>query len=411
MSEVHMSFSLTYEKLLTDLHMAYIDARRHKRTKAYVRHFEAHAEENLRQLATDLWERTYRPEPATCFIVTEPKRREVFAAQFRDRIVHHLYFNYTHEMLERTFIQDSYSCIKHRGTHYGISRLERHIRRASQNYTEPCWVLKMDISGYFMHIVRQRLLNITLRQLGRMATHRVEKGARMLWKERTDMDFVKYLTREIVLQDPTKDCRRQGSVLDWYGLPRNKSLFYTGKGRGLPIGNLTSQLFSNVYLNELDQYMKRERKCRHYGRYVDDLYVVSADREWLLDLVKPVTEFLKERLGLDVNRDKTMVCDVRMGVEFLGAYLKPRRRYVRNSTVERMRQVLPQLAKVNDPREMRDRVNSMLGILSHYRSYHIARDVFYGFQPAWHFGYYVAGMKKYVLYPKFLPENERRDED
>jgi len=168
-----MSYQLTREKLLDDLHQAYYDARRHKRQKPYQQRFERDAEANLEVLCDELWNRRYAPQPATCFIITDPKRREVFAAQFRDRIVHHLYYNYVHEMLERTFIQDSYSCIKHRGTHYGIARLERHIRRESQNYQEPCYVLKMDISGYFMHIDRLRLLDITLRQLGRMAGHRI----------------------------------------------------------------------------------------------------------------------------------------------------------------------------------------------------------------------------------------------
>ena len=146
-------FHLTREQLLADLHQAYLDARRHKRQKPYQQHFERHAEANLKQLCDELWTRSYRPGPATCFIITDPKRREVFAAQFRDRVVHHLYYNYVHEMLERTFIQDSYSCIRHRGTHYGIARLERHIRRESQNYQVPCYVLQMDLQGYIHQIV------------------------------------------------------------------------------------------------------------------------------------------------------------------------------------------------------------------------------------------------------------------
>ncbi|MBQ7181593.1 MAG: RNA-directed DNA polymerase, partial [Bacteroidaceae bacterium] len=282
-----MAYRLTREQLLADLHQAYYDARRHKRSKPYQQRFERNAVANLSQLCDELWERRYEPQPSTCFIITDPKRREVFAAQFRDRIVHHLYYNYVHEMLERTFIQDSYSCIRHRGTHYGIARLERHIRRESQNYTVPCYVLKMDISGYFMHIDRQRLLDITLRQLRRMASHRL--GARatssatetgihtteaggdarvpLRGRDVVDMAFVEWLTRIIIQQDPTQNCRWRGTLLDWQGLAHDKSLFRSPPGCGLPIGNLTSQLFSNVYLNELDQYMKRTLHCRHYGRY------------------------------------------------------------------------------------------------------------------------------------------------
>ena len=142
-----MPYYLTYDQLLLDLHQAYIDARRNKRQKPYQQRFEACAESNLSSLCDELWRRAYSPGPSSCFVITDPKLREVFAAHFRDRIVHHLYFNYTHEMLERTFIADSYSCIKGRGTHYGIKRLERHIQQESQNYMEPCYVLKMDIKG------------------------------------------------------------------------------------------------------------------------------------------------------------------------------------------------------------------------------------------------------------------------
>lgn len=139
---------MTRDELLNDLRQAYLDARRRKRNKPYQQRFEANLESNLESLCDALWNRTYKPLPSDCFIVTDPKRREVFAAHFRDRIVHHLYFNYTHELFERTFIQDSYSCIKGRGTHFGIHRLRQHILQESRNYTRNCYVLKMDIRGY-----------------------------------------------------------------------------------------------------------------------------------------------------------------------------------------------------------------------------------------------------------------------
>ena len=408
-----MAFQLTREQLLADLHQAYYDARRHKRQKPYQKHFEKHADTNLERLCDELWQRRYRPQPSTCFIITDPKQREVFAAQFRDRIVHHLYYNYVHMMLERTFIADSYSCIKHRGTHYGIARLERHIRRESQNYTVQCYVLKMDIRGYFMHIDRRRLLDITLRQLRRMAVHRV--GARaslpatvaggdarvpLRWRDRVDMEFVEYLTRTIILQDPTVNCRCRGSLLDWHGLPHDKSLFHSPDGCGLPIGNLTSQLFSNVYLNELDQYAKRTLRCRHYGRYVDDFYVVSTDRSWLGSIQQPLRDFLNERLGLDVNLGKTRVVNVCQGVEFLGAFLKPRRRYVSSATLGRMAAKVPRLSTCRSPELLRSTINSFLGLLSHYRSYHLRRSLFAPLTNVCQYGYYQLGCSKYILYPR-----------
>ena len=206
----------------------------------------------------------------------------VLTANFRDRIVHHLYFNYTHEMFERTFIEDSYSCIKGRGTHYGIARLRRHIMKESRNYARPCFVLKMDIRGYFMNINRKKLLEFCLETLEKMGHHKVSDKLGARWSDYVDLDFVRYLTREIVLLDPTKECRIVGSLSDWDELPHDKSLFYSPKDCGLPIGNLTSQLFSNVYLNQFDQFMKRNLHCKHYGRYVDDFFVVGNDKGWLV---------------------------------------------------------------------------------------------------------------------------------
>ena len=392
-----MCFHLTYPQLLDDLHAAYYDARRHKRNKPYQQRFESRAEENLRELCDELWDRTYEPRPSTCFIITYPKRREVFAAQFRDRIVHHLYYNYTHEMLERTFIEDSYSCIKGRGTHYGIQRLESHIRKESQNYTEACYVLKMDIRGYFMHINRQRLLDITISSLRRMSKHKVGKGTSGRWRDRVDMDFVEYLSRTIILLNPVEGCRRRGSVLQWKGLPREKSLFHSDEGCGLPIGNLTSQLFSNVYMNELDQYAKRVLHCRHYGRYVDDFYVVSADREWLRGIAAPITAFLRKRLCLEVNAGKTVICDVCKGVCFLGAYLKPHRLYVSNATLRRMEAKVALLHRRETPWLLQSSLNSFLGLLSHYNSYRIRYGMFYGLRFVYRHGHYLRGMRKYVL--------------
>lgn len=252
----HLSFAsvfcLSRQQLLSDLYEAYYDARRHKRNKPYQKRFEANLDENLNELCDELFSRTYKPRPSTCFIITDPKKREVFAADFRDRIVHHLYYNYMHEMFERTFIHDTYSCIKGRGTHYGIGRLESHIRKESQGFTVPCYVMKMDIRGYFMHIDRRRLLDICVATIDRMALHRVSKHRCERWCEVVDIDFVKYLTSEIVMLDSLVGCSVKGEPSDWDNLPHDKSLFHTPQGCGLPIGNLTSQLFSNVYLNVLD---------------------------------------------------------------------------------------------------------------------------------------------------------------
>lgn len=370
-----MKYQLTYTQLLHDLYIAYFDARKYKTHKPYVLEFEKNLHQNLEALCRSLLNRTYKAQPSTCFIINYPKKREVFAAAFVDRIVHHLYYNYTHELYERTFIQDTYSCIKERGTLYGINRLYSHIRKESHNYQRSCYILHLDIRGYFMHIDRNVLLRIALGTLDRMSTHRIHKGCCKTWQEIVDIDFVKWLTEEIIMLNPKEKCIIVGSSDDWIGLDINKSLFYVEDGKGLPIGNLTSQLFSNVYLNALDQFMKRVLKCRHYGRYVDDSYVVSCDKEWLLSLVPQVEKFLAEVLCLELHLGKVSIDSSDKGVEFLGSYLKHHRTYISNHTLHRMNDKLSH-TRMEDAEAVKRTVNSYLGMMKHHSSYHLRRRMF-----------------------------------
>ncbi len=369
-----MAYTLTKKALLLDLYAAYACAKQHKASKPYVLHFRKYLDKNLRKLCDDLWKRKYKPEPSSCFIVMRPKQREVFAAQFRDRVVHHLYYNYTHVLYERTFIQDSYSCIPGRGTHYGVERLEKHIRQESRNYTRKCYALKLDKRGYFMHIDRNKLLKITIGTLDKMSTHKLGKGVNT-WNDYLDMDFVKWLSTEIIMLDPKTNCHIVGSVKDWEGLDHNKSLFYTNDGCGLPIGNLTSQLLSNVYLNSFDQYMKRELGCKHYGRYVDDSFVISSDKEWLLSLIPKIRAFLKEKLGLDLHMGKLHIIDVSLGVEFLGAFVRKFRTYVSRASLGRsVRSILD--LDMSDAGQAWRSINSFVGMMAHYTSYFVRCRIF-----------------------------------
>lgn len=370
---------ITREQLLQDLYIAFYDARRHKGKMSYVVKFEKDLKKNIEDLCDDLIWRRYSAQPSKCFIVYKPKQREVFAAQFRDRIVHHLYYNYTHQMFERTFIADCYSCIPGRGTHYGIQRLTDHMRRESLNWHETAYVMKLDIRGYFMHIDRRRLLDIAIATIHRMASHRVSKHGCETFGDTMDIDFICWLTREIVLLDPATNCEIVGSKSDWDGLDWNKSLFHTPDGCGLPIGNLTSQLFSNVYLNEFDQYMKRTLKCKRYGRYVDDAYVVSADKEWLLNIVPQVREFLHQRLSLDIHMGKLTITEIHHGVEFLGAFIKPYRTYISNQSLRRMQKSVAKLSTSDHEKTQRS-ISSFLGVLMHYASYRIRTDLFFNLE-------------------------------
>ena len=355
-------------RLLEDLYRAYLSARAHKRGKEYQVRFEMNQERELVKLRDELLTRTYEPRPSSCFIVHDPKMREVFAAAFRDRIVHHLFYNYTHEAFERTFIADSYSCVVGRGTHYGIERLKRHIRSCSRNWSRDAYVLKLDIRGYFMHIDREILL-ARCREI--LAKARARRGDAAFGG--ASAGFVDYLLEKICLLDPLEDCRVIGDREEWRKLPKDKSLFRSEKGCGLPIGNLSSQLFSNVYLGMLDEYVKRELKVRHYGRYVDDVFIVAETKDELKALIGPIRSFLRERLRLELSERKTRISAVRHGVEFLGAFVKPFRTYVSGRTLQRIRRHVNSVTARMRPARAQAIVNSSLGVLSHYESFCVRR--------------------------------------
>ena len=318
--------TLTKDQLLVDLLIAYHDASKHDRQ--YVIDFEKDLMKNLTQIRDELYERFFEHGPFTTFIAPRPHPREIFAANFKDRIVHHLYYNYLHKQFESTFIYDCYSCIKKRGTSFGIQRLKHHILSESQNYTKKCYVLKIDIKAYFININRKILLNIVLNQIDRFEqSHKYDY---------LDFDFLRYLSKLIILLDPLKNIR-QICPEAWETYKKYKSLFFAKLFCGLPIGNLTSQLFSNVYLNLLDQFIKRILKVKHYGRYVDDAYLISCSKEFLLYCIPKIKEFIKLNLGLEINCAKIIIREVKYGVEFLSAYIKPFRMYIANQTLHRMK--------------------------------------------------------------------------
>ena len=361
-------YCLTREQLLFDLYIAYYNAARHKHKMAYVVKFERDLRQNLEELCDDLLTGRYQAQPSKCFVIDYPKKREVFAAMFRDRIVHHLYFRYTHQMFERTFIADSYSCIEGRGTHYGVSRLRQHIRQASLNWTQPCYAMNLDIRGYFMHINRAKLLTIATKSLQKMAMHKVgltdyvpiPQGVILTktttWRDIRDMRFILWLTEQIIMLDPMENCIIVGDESDWDGMDRAKCMRY-------------------VYMNPFDQFVKRDILCEHYGRYVDDSAMVDACREWLLDQVPKVREFLADELGLQLHMGKLHVREVSQGVEFLGAFVKPYRDYISNKTLVRIEQNVKTI-DLRDIGHAEASINSYLGVLSHSASYNIRHHLF-----------------------------------
>lgn len=313
--------------LLVDLFKAYEDARRHKRKTKSALEFSLNYEERLFELYDDLINRRYQIAPSTCFIVTKPVRREIFAGDFRDRIIHHLIFNYLNPLCERLSINDSYACRKGKGTSYGIRRADHFIRSVSHNYTRDCYVLQLDISGYFMSINRQIL-------------H--EKVVRIIEKYHDEITFDKELVlrllKKVIFHDHIAGCVKRGEESDWAKLPRSKSLFYAAPGCGLPIGNLTSQLFGNIYLNDFDHFAMRVAPHTRYGRYVDDMLFVHTDNEVLVKIVPQVRSFLTKELALTLHPKKIRLSRYEQGVDFLGARMFRGRRCPQSQLVRNVRE-------------------------------------------------------------------------
>lgn len=369
-------------ELLTDLFKAYYDARRNKRNTHSQLCFEMGFEKNLLELYYEIRDRSYRVGKSVCFIVNKPVKREIFAAGFRDRVVHHLLYNYIAPIVEKKLIDDSYSCRKGKGTLKGVKQLEHHIRSCSDNYRQRAYVLKMDIEGYFMSINRELLFQKICRMLKK---HFKRNGSKECVNQNSfDMDLIMYLLKEIIFNDPTSNCYIKGDLSDWEGLPHSKSLFYSKKGVGLPIGNLTSQLFSNVFLNELDRYVKRNMGLKYYGRYVDDFYIVHADKERLIEYRDCIKLYLDEKLGLTLHPKKMYLQEVCKGLSFLGVTIKPYRCYVNSKTRKKVIKYFSEIEKSlkdhdcllkNEFQHIQSSVNSYLGYLHKFKTYKMRKSI------------------------------------
>lgn len=367
-------------QLLEDVFLAYFTARRSKRNSINQLQFEMNLESNLISLAQEIQNKSYEVSPSICFCVDRPVKREIFAAEFRDRVVHHLVYNYINPAFERQFIHDSYSCRVGFGTHYGIQRLQKHIRSASDNYRKTTYVLKLDIEGYFMSINRQILFDKIESNILNYANRKMPSGK--YFREEQNIDRLLYLLNRIIFNEPTRNCRIKGHKSDWDDLPTSKSLFYSSEGCGLPIGNLTSQLFSNVYLSDFDNYVKRELKVKYYGRYVDDFYLITNNRQQLIDLKASIARYLQTQLGLKLHPKKVYLQEVSHGVSYLGVFIKPYRSYVGRRIQKNMQECFYRIHKQGQI-ETTDRmkqnhlasINSYLGICQHYNSYHLRQKL------------------------------------
>ena len=294
-----------------ELVQAYFDCRNTKRNSASALAFELGLERNLCRLNDELQYGTYRPGRSICFVITRPKPREVWAADFRDRIIHHLLYNRIAPRFHAGFIADSCACIPGRGTLYGARRLEAKIRSITQNWSKPAHYLKLDLANFFVSIDKRIV--------------------RELLARRVDGWWLA-LAEQVLFHDPRQDFEMRGhpDLLD--RVPPHKRLANQPPHLGLPIGNLSSQFFANVLLDALDQHIKHDLRCRHYVRYVDDMVLLHESSQWLNQVHADIEAWLPENLGLRLNPAKTILQPVKRGVDFVGQVIKPWRRYTRRRT-------------------------------------------------------------------------------
>ncbi len=296
----------TYKHLYSKIHTfgnlerAYRQARKGKRDKEQVARFEFNAEEELVRLQDDLASQTYQPGPYRHFYITEPKSRKISAAPFRDRVVHHALCQIIEPIFERRFIFDSYACRVGKGTHRALDRAQEFARQYR-------YALKCDIRQCFPSIDHQILRGLLAHVIADKDT---------LW-----------LIDQIL--NSGAGVLADAYTMQWFP---GDDLFAAVRPRGLPIGNLTSQFWANVYLNELDQFVKRELPCHAYVRYVDDFVLFADDKTTLHNCKRVIDEFLSG-LRLTMHERKSVVFPTQIGFDFLGFYVYPFNRRLRRSNV------------------------------------------------------------------------------
>jgi len=292
---------------------AHLDCRVNKRGSRACVQFEQDLAGNLVALREALEVGTYRPAPSICFIISRPKFREVWAAAYADRVVHHLLYNQIAERFHRSFIADTCACIPGRGTLYAAKRLDHHIRSITRNWSRgrKVYYLKCDVANFFVSIDK----NIV----------------RTLLARRVHEPWWMNLAEVILFHDPRPDALMKSTPAMMAKVPANKSLLNQPPHLGLPIGNLSSQFFANVLLDPLDQFIKHRLRIRGI-RYVDDVLLLSESADELNEALERIQAFLAERLALQLNPSKTILQPVERGVDFVGQVILPWRRKLRKRT-------------------------------------------------------------------------------
>lgn len=328
------SWHKIYPNLITQeaLFESYREFRKDKNKSLDLLSFERNLEDNLFSLYERLKDKTYQPGGYTEFYITDPKVRLIHKAPIEDRVVHHLVSRVLEEIFDPLFIAHSYACRKGKGTHKGVKDLQRFARKVSKNGTKDCFALKCDIKKYFASINHRVLTELLSRRI-------------------KDEEFLDLLKKII------------------WSFPGDKNY-------GLPIGNLTSQFFANIYLNELDQFIKHVLKIKYYLRYTDDFIILSSQKNELRRLLPHIENFLKEKLLLELHPQKVRFVQFQNGIDFLGYVVFSHHIIPRTKTKKRMMLKIKIRVKEYQRGEvsylnLKQTFQSYLGYLGHSNAYHL----------------------------------------
>ena len=360
---------------------AYLDCRKRKRSTVGATEFELNYVQNLVELMNEVNSRQYRIGKSICFVVRYPRYREVFAGEFRDRIIHHYIALRLEPLFEQIFCDRTYNCRKGKGQLAGVTQLAEDIRDESENYTKDAYVMKVDLKGFFMSIIKSKL--------ARMVDDFIVE-----YYKGDDKEDLIWICNLVVMHRPELNCERRSPLWMWNFIPKEKSLFTNGEDRGIAIGNLFAQLFANFLLNTID--WKIDAVCVRHNRYVDDISFVSKDKKKLLSII-PMLRIELGKLGLRLNEKKFYLQHYSKGVQFTGAVIKPDRIYVANHTINSFSLAVERLGKaaemgmVDDIKKDISSVNSYLGIMSRYNEYATKRRIIAKLPPKFYEYCYIEG--------------------
>lgn len=335
-----------FQKFLTTFHFAFEDCKKGKNSSKQCVEYLGIAHNDLPVLAQQVYNLCYRPITSTCFLVRYPKWREVFAANFRDRIVHHWICQYLEPLFESRFRKQndvSFNCRKGYGTQKAVQYLFDGIKTVTSNYTKPAWIWRGDLVGFFMSIDKDVMWYL----LRKFIIASLDKTEQEVFREypslkdcgwqHSFLDRLLHAVEITVYHQPQKDCIFNTNTKLWKNLSANKSLLRNPPNKGMPIGNLTTQLFANFYMSYFDAYVQRifAGKNYRYMRFVDDFTIACDDKKFLLDSIPTLEWFLKDALKLTLHHDKQYSQPASHGVKIVGSVLKNNRIYLSNRTLAR----------------------------------------------------------------------------